>query len=327
MGSLGRCLARSLPRGQPGLSPPGPRCYGSGETRPRPCPAPGDPVPIPVLPLGTLSPPLLQRTQSPSLGSFPVLPLRTLSSSPSPPQSPAPAVPQSCCSHPVPTVPHPLAVSLSLHPGDGGSRAPVPALRRESVPGSAVPTPVCRDGTGAGSPWRSQGVRCPQGCAGGTGHDPGKAEPFSAVPGDAAELMGSVYQALSPPALGPPGLAARDGSPKPGIGSEVSSLFLPLLPVPSVPAADGMRCPLGALPLLRRSRGRASSGLGPCVPRPWIFLSSSGELCPGTSGRGEEPLAPGHGTDIPGLKAISCPLTCPQHPSGLCGTSLGTPPA
>ncbi|XP_041262854.1 nucleoside diphosphate kinase, mitochondrial isoform X3 [Onychostruthus taczanowskii] len=29
MGSLGRCLARSLPRGQPGLSPPGPRCYGS----------------------------------------------------------------------------------------------------------------------------------------------------------------------------------------------------------------------------------------------------------------------------------------------------------
>ncbi|NWV41381.1 NDKM protein, partial [Grantiella picta] len=29
MGSLGRCLARSLPRGQPGLSPPGPRCHGS----------------------------------------------------------------------------------------------------------------------------------------------------------------------------------------------------------------------------------------------------------------------------------------------------------
>ncbi|NWY90781.1 NDKM protein, partial [Loxia curvirostra] len=29
MVSLGRCLARSLPRGQPGLSPPGPRCYGS----------------------------------------------------------------------------------------------------------------------------------------------------------------------------------------------------------------------------------------------------------------------------------------------------------
>ncbi|XP_063270358.1 nucleoside diphosphate kinase, mitochondrial isoform X2 [Prinia subflava] len=29
MGSLGRCLARSLPRGQPGLSTPGPRCYGS----------------------------------------------------------------------------------------------------------------------------------------------------------------------------------------------------------------------------------------------------------------------------------------------------------
>ncbi|NXD44666.1 NDKM protein, partial [Copsychus sechellarum] len=29
MGSLGRCLARSLPRGQPGLSPPGLRCYGS----------------------------------------------------------------------------------------------------------------------------------------------------------------------------------------------------------------------------------------------------------------------------------------------------------
>ncbi|XP_005054368.1 PREDICTED: nucleoside diphosphate kinase, mitochondrial [Ficedula albicollis] len=29
MGSLGRCLARSVPRGQPGLSPPGPRCYGS----------------------------------------------------------------------------------------------------------------------------------------------------------------------------------------------------------------------------------------------------------------------------------------------------------
>ncbi|NWX58256.1 NDKM protein, partial [Promerops cafer] len=29
MGSLGRWLARSLPRGQPGLSPPGPRCYGS----------------------------------------------------------------------------------------------------------------------------------------------------------------------------------------------------------------------------------------------------------------------------------------------------------
>ncbi|NXQ62629.1 NDKM protein, partial [Anthoscopus minutus] len=30
MGSLGRYLARSLPRGQPGLSPLGPRCYGSG---------------------------------------------------------------------------------------------------------------------------------------------------------------------------------------------------------------------------------------------------------------------------------------------------------
>ncbi|NXR91633.1 NDKM protein, partial [Hypocryptadius cinnamomeus] len=29
MGSPGRCLARSLPRGQPGLSPAGPRCYGS----------------------------------------------------------------------------------------------------------------------------------------------------------------------------------------------------------------------------------------------------------------------------------------------------------
>ncbi|NWZ69595.1 NDKM protein, partial [Acrocephalus arundinaceus] len=29
MGSLWRCLARSLPRGQPGLSPHGPRCYGS----------------------------------------------------------------------------------------------------------------------------------------------------------------------------------------------------------------------------------------------------------------------------------------------------------
>ncbi|NXK66249.1 NDKM protein, partial [Sylvietta virens] len=29
MGSLGRCLARSFPRGQPGLSPSGPRCYGS----------------------------------------------------------------------------------------------------------------------------------------------------------------------------------------------------------------------------------------------------------------------------------------------------------
>ncbi|NXJ98108.1 NDKM protein, partial [Corythaixoides concolor] len=30
MGSLGRCLARSLLRGQPGLRrPPGPRCYGS----------------------------------------------------------------------------------------------------------------------------------------------------------------------------------------------------------------------------------------------------------------------------------------------------------
>ncbi|NXC34028.1 NDKM protein, partial [Campylorhamphus procurvoides] len=29
MGSLGYRLARSLPRGQPGLSPPGPRCYRS----------------------------------------------------------------------------------------------------------------------------------------------------------------------------------------------------------------------------------------------------------------------------------------------------------
>ncbi|NWT07962.1 NDKM protein, partial [Vireo altiloquus] len=29
MGSLGRCLARSLPRGRSGLSLPGPRCYGS----------------------------------------------------------------------------------------------------------------------------------------------------------------------------------------------------------------------------------------------------------------------------------------------------------
>ncbi|XP_068885982.1 nucleoside diphosphate kinase, mitochondrial-like isoform X2 [Aphelocoma coerulescens] len=29
MGSLGRCLVRSLPRGRPGLSPPGSRCYGS----------------------------------------------------------------------------------------------------------------------------------------------------------------------------------------------------------------------------------------------------------------------------------------------------------
>ncbi|NWI43499.1 NDKM protein, partial [Picathartes gymnocephalus] len=29
MGSLRHCLARSLPRGQPGLSPPGPRCFGS----------------------------------------------------------------------------------------------------------------------------------------------------------------------------------------------------------------------------------------------------------------------------------------------------------
>lgn len=195
------------------------------------------------------------------------------------------------------------------------------------MPGSAVPSPVCRDGTGAGAgaPWRSRGVQCPQGCAEGTGHYPGKAEPCSAVPGDAAELMGSVYPAVSPPALGPAGLAARDGSPKPGI--EVSSLFLPLLPVPSVPAADGMRCPLRALPLLQRSRGRASSGLGPCVPWPWIFLSSSGELCPRTSGRGEEPPAPRHGTDIPGLKAISWRLTCPQHPSGLCGTSPGTPPA
>lgn len=30
------------------MSPSGPRCYGSGETRPRPCPAPGDPVPTPA---------------------------------------------------------------------------------------------------------------------------------------------------------------------------------------------------------------------------------------------------------------------------------------
>ncbi|NXW04374.1 NDKM protein, partial [Fregetta grallaria] len=52
MGSLGRCLARSLLRGQPGLSrPPGPRCYGSGETRPRPAPGP-----FPVLSPETLSP-------------------------------------------------------------------------------------------------------------------------------------------------------------------------------------------------------------------------------------------------------------------------------
>ncbi|NXJ19381.1 NDKM protein, partial [Dicrurus megarhynchus] len=29
MGSLGRCLVRSLPWGRPGLNPPGPRCYGS----------------------------------------------------------------------------------------------------------------------------------------------------------------------------------------------------------------------------------------------------------------------------------------------------------
>ncbi|NXG18127.1 NDKM protein, partial [Grallaria varia] len=29
MGSLGRLLVRSLPRGRPGLSAPGPRCYGS----------------------------------------------------------------------------------------------------------------------------------------------------------------------------------------------------------------------------------------------------------------------------------------------------------
>ncbi|NXO13165.1 NDKM protein, partial [Oriolus oriolus] len=29
MGSLGRCLARSLPRGRPGPSPAGPRCHGS----------------------------------------------------------------------------------------------------------------------------------------------------------------------------------------------------------------------------------------------------------------------------------------------------------
>ncbi|NWQ80896.1 NDKM protein, partial [Columbina picui] len=50
MGSLGRRLARSLLRGQPGLSlPPGPRCYGSGETRPRP-----DPRPLPSGPGGAM---------------------------------------------------------------------------------------------------------------------------------------------------------------------------------------------------------------------------------------------------------------------------------
>lgn len=61
MGSLGRCLARGLLWGQPGIRLPfgSLRCYGSGETRPRPTLRA---VPIPVLshPLKPL------RTRSPS---------------------------------------------------------------------------------------------------------------------------------------------------------------------------------------------------------------------------------------------------------------------
>lgn len=268
------------------MSPSGPRCYGSGETRPRPRPAPGDPVPTPAPEDPVPIPGILPHAAPRDPFLIPI---------PSP-------LPCSCCPSKLlfPSCPHGAPSSRSVpvpSPLCGGSRCQAllsPAPCAGMGPGPALALP--------GGP---EGVQCPQGCAEGTGHYPGKAEPCSAVPGDAAELMGSVYPALSPPALGPAGLAAQDGSPKPGIGSEVSSLFLPLLPVPSVPAADGMRCPLRALPLLQRSRGRASSGLGPCVPRPWIFLSSSGELCPRTSGRGEEPPAPGHGTDIPGLKAIS----------------------
>lgn len=47
MGSLGRCLARGLLRGQPGVRLPFglPRCYSSGETRPDPA---GGPHPRPV---------------------------------------------------------------------------------------------------------------------------------------------------------------------------------------------------------------------------------------------------------------------------------------
>lgn len=87
MGSLGRCLARGLLRGQPGVRLPFglPRCYGSGETRPGPTlravpiPVPSHPYapkdPLPILPLvpslphpwGPLSP-SPSRAPSPSLG-------------------------------------------------------------------------------------------------------------------------------------------------------------------------------------------------------------------------------------------------------------------
>lgn len=121
MGSLGRRLARSLLRGQPGLSrPPGPRCYGSGETRPRPRPALGTPA-HPSLALGTPrpSPCCPQPLPYPAPGG------------PSPHPRPAPG-------HPVPP-PRPAPGSCPQphpHPAPG---APVPGA---PVPEAPVPVPI-----------------------------------------------------------------------------------------------------------------------------------------------------------------------------------------
>lgn len=238
MGSLGRCLARSLPRGQPGLSPPAPRCYGSGETRP-----------VPVLPLGTLSPP--SSYPCPHLRPAPGDPLLIPVPSPVPRLCRPSELPFPRCPLGVPSprsVPGPPVLggwrlTGSCHPFvdrvNARSCCPQPRVPAWDTARSWQSLKVLR--AVLGGPW-----------CGGQGQGRALAEPSRAqqCPG---ELTGSVCPALSPPAPGPPGPAARDGSPK---GSAVKCpLPSSSLPVPSPPS-----CPLCP------SSGRDALSPGAAVP-------------------------------------------------------------
>ena len=146
MGSLGRCLARGLLRGQPGIRLPfgPPRCYGSGETRPRPT-LRAVPIPVPSHPLMPL------RTRSPF---FPLSSPCLVLGDPSPPPSIVPSRPAvpvpwglvlgspgADAEHPPGNVGRALAQSHPL--SCPGTRCPVLLLHGSDNDGDAGPCWTC----------------------------------------------------------------------------------------------------------------------------------------------------------------------------------------
>lgn len=240
---------------------------------PHSCPPPGDPVPTPAPEDPVPIPWGLQPLPCPGPGDPSLIPV----------------LPWGPCA---PMVPHPLPMSpVPQRPIPGGWRLPW-----ESCQGLLSPAPCAGMGQrpelalpegpkGFGVPRTGMG-----GPLGGQGRILAKPSHVQQCPGKRVSSWGRFLRLCPHHHWGHP--ASQPGTCPRSLGLEVKCpLSLPLLPVPSVPPADGMRCPLGDFcPFLRRSCGRASGGVSPCCPTALDFpLHQRRAVTRDPPGRGKHP--------------------------------------